>query len=153
MLLLATFWHLAERSRAVLLAAAGLVAVAMALLTVQQEADGKDDLTVFTVAHQIPPHNLPVDRSLVSAHVQVALGLEEAGRCEQAMPIFDDAIRQYPQDRYAWAGQGKCCFKLDKLPQAEKSLRRAVELSHEARVIEEWQLIREKMGLPSTSPR
>lgn len=105
MLLLATFWHLAERGRAVLLAAAGLVAVAMALLTVQQEADGKDDLTVFTVAHQIPPHNLPVDRSLLSAHVQVALGLEEAGRCEQAMPIFDDAIRQYPQDRYAWAGQ------------------------------------------------
>jgi protein O-mannosyl-transferase len=153
MLLLASFWHLARNGRTVLLAVAGLVAVLFALLTTQQERMWKDDLTVFTVGHEIAPHNIPVDQSLVRAHVQIALDLDEAGHCEKALPIFDDAIRQYPQDWYAWAGEGECYFKMNDLPKAEQSLRRAAELSHEPRVNEEWQLVREKMGLPSAPPQ
>ncbi|MGB7284317.1 MAG: tetratricopeptide repeat protein [Candidatus Acidiferrum sp.] len=153
MLLLAVCWHVAEKSRAALLATAGLVAIVFGVLTIHQENLWKDDLTVFTVAHQLAPSNAPVAQSLVRAHVQVALSFDEAGQCDKAMPIFDDAIRQYPQDWYAWAGQGECYFKMDDLPKAEQSLRRAAELTHEPRVNEEWQLVREKMGLPIASPQ
>ncbi|MGB2624212.1 MAG: hypothetical protein WA857_01770 [Candidatus Acidiferrum sp.] len=149
MLLLATGWHLAKKGRTAWLAIAGVVAVVFCVLTLQQESAWKDDLTVFTVGHEIAPHNAPVAQSLVRAHVQVALSLDEAGRCEEAMPIFDDAIHQYPKDWYAWAGRGECFFKLDDLQNSEQSLRRAYELSHLPRVKEEWQLVREKMGLPA----
>ena len=81
--------------------------------------------------------------------MQVALGLDEAGRCDQAVPIFEQAIQQYPQDWYAWAGLGECLFKLNDLSRAEQSLRRASELSHEPRVTEEWENVRGRMGLRS----
>ena len=152
MILLATAWYLSGKGRFILLAAAGLVAVAFSVLTLEQERAWKDDLTLFTVAHQNAPQNEPVARNLARAHVQVALGLDDQGRCDQAVPIFEEAIRQYPQDWYAWAGLGECAFKLDDLPKAEKSLRRAFELSHEPRVREEWQAVRARMGLAATSP-
>ena len=149
MLLLATGWHLAKEGRTVLLAGAGLVAVAFSVLTMKQESAWKDDLTIFTVAQQYAPHNDPVARNLARAHVQVALSLDEAGRCDEAAPIFEQAIQQYPQDWFAWAGLGECLFKLNDLPRAERSLRRASELSHEPRVTEEWQQVRARMGLTS----
>ncbi|MGD1079873.1 MAG: tetratricopeptide repeat protein [Candidatus Sulfotelmatobacter sp.] len=152
MLLLTTGWHLAKRGRIALLLAAGLVAVAFSVLTVKQESMWKDDLTVFTVAHQSAPHNGPVAQNLANAHVQVALGLDEDGRCDEAMPMFDQAIQLYPQDWFAWAGRGECLFKLNDLPGAEQSLRRASELSREPRVTEEWQQVRARMGLPSAPP-
>jgi len=73
---------------------------------VKQEGQWKDDLTVFTVAHEYAPNSGPVGQSLVRTHVQAALDLDEAGHCDQAVPIFEDAIRQYPQDWYAWEGWG-----------------------------------------------
>jgi hypothetical protein len=153
MLLLATGWHLASRRRRrVLLAAAGFVAVAFGILTVRQEGAWKNDLTVFTVAHQNAPNNAPVAESLAAAHVQIALGLDEDDRCEEAIPIFQQVIEQYPQNWFAWAGQGECFVKLKNLPKAEESLRRASEISHEARVKEEWQQVRSMMGEFNSSP-
>ena len=149
MLLIAAGWRLAQKGRIVLLLAAGFVTMAFAVLTVKQESAWNDDLTLFTVAHQIAPHNEPVAQNLANAHVQVAIGLEEADQCDEAMPIFDQVIQQYQQDWFAWAGRGECLFKLNDLPGAEQSLRRASELSHEPRVTEEWQQVRERMGLPS----
>jgi tetratricopeptide (TPR) repeat protein len=149
MLLLATGSHLAEKRRMVILSAAGVVAVAFGVLTVKQESMWKDDLAVFTVAHQYAPHNGPVAQNLANAHVQAALALDEAGRCDEAMPIFEQVIQQYPQDWFAWAGRGECLFKLHDLASAEQSLRRASELSREPRVIEQWQELRASMGLPS----
>lgn len=149
MLLLATGWHLAKKGRIALASAVGLVAVAFSVLTVEQESMWKDDLTVFTIAHRNAPHNGPVALDLANAHVQVALALDEAGRCDEAMPIFELVIHQYPQDWFAWAGRGECLFKLNDLPRAEQSLRRASELSHEPRVKEQWQELRARMGLPS----
>jgi tetratricopeptide (TPR) repeat protein len=149
MLLLATAWHLANKARIVLLFAAGLVAVGFSVLTVRQESAWKDDLTVFTVAHQDAPHNAPVAQHLADAEVQVALALDEEDRCDEAIPIFEQVLQQYPQDWFAWAGRGECLFKLNDLTGAEQSLHRASELSHEPRVTEQWQQLRAKMGLPS----
>ena len=53
MLFVATAWHVAKKWRIAWLVAAGTVAVAFGVLTSQQESIWKDDLTVFTVAHQI----------------------------------------------------------------------------------------------------
>ncbi|HZR57414.1 MAG TPA: tetratricopeptide repeat protein [Terriglobales bacterium] len=151
MLLAAIGWHLVKKGRLFLLSAAALVAVVCGILTVSQESMWKDDLTIFTVAHQMAPHNDPVAKNLTRAHVQVALSLDDAGRCDEALPIFEQAIQQYPQDWYAWAGRGECFFKLDDMPRAEQSLHRAFELSREPRVNEEWQQVRARMGLSSSS--
>jgi hypothetical protein len=149
MLLLATGWHLINELRVPLLAVAGLLAVAFTVFTVRQESAWKDDLTVFTVAHQIAPHNSPVALNLARAHVQVALQLGEAGRCDEAVVTFNEVIKEFPQDWYAWAGLGECQLQLNDLPKAEQSLHRAAELSHEPRVTQEWQELRAQMGLPS----
>jgi hypothetical protein len=147
MLLLATGWHLARRGRIAFLSAAALVAVVFGVLTVKQEGAWSDDMTFFTVAHENAPHNVPVARNLTRAKVQIALALDEEDRCDQAMPIFEQAIQQFPQDWYAWAGIGECLVKLNNLTRAEQSFRRASELSHEPRVIEQWQQVRAMMGL------
>ena len=149
MLLAATGWHLVDKLRIALLVAAGLLAVAFTVLTVMQESAWKDDMTVFTVAHQIAPHNAPVALNLARAHVQAALQLGEAGRCDEAVPTFNEVIGEYPQDWYAWAGLGECQLQLNDLPKAEQSLHRAAELSHEPRVAQEWQQVRAQLGLTS----
>ena len=152
MLLLAAAWHLMQKARIVLLSAAVLVAVAFSVLTVKQESAWKDDLTVFTVAHQDAPRNAPVAQNLANTRVQAALALADEDRCDEAMPIFEQVIQQYPKDWFAWASRGECLFKLNDLPGAEQSLRRASELSHEPRVTEQWQQLRAKMGLAPAPP-
>ena len=151
MLLLAAAWRFMNKGRMALLVAAGMLAIVLSIFTVKQEGMWKDDLSVFTVAHQIAPTNAPIALNLTRAHVQTALNLDEEGRCDEAIPIFNQAISNYPQDWFAWAGLGECLFKLNDLSGSEKSLRRAFELSHEPRVREEWQMVREKMGLSPTS--
>ena len=152
MLLLATMWHLAERLRFPLLLAAGLLAIVFAVFTVKQESIWKDDLTVFTVAHEIAPHNAPVALNLARAHVQAAIALGDAGRCDEAVPTFNEVIRDYPKDWFAWAGLGQCLLELNELPKAEQSLHRAVELSHDPRITQEWQELRAQMGLSPSAP-
>ena len=112
----------------------------------------KDDLTVFTVAHQLAPSNIPVGRNLANAQVQGALHLADDGRCSEAMPIFEEVAQQYPQEWYAWAAIGECAVQLNDLPRAEEALHRAAELSHQPRVIQQWQELREHMGLPNFVP-
>jgi len=152
LLLLATGWHLAGKKQTMLLLAAGFLAIVSAVLTVKQEAAWKDDLTVFTVAHEVAPHNAPVSLSLARAHVQVALDLDQAGRCNEAVPLLQQVTREYPQDWFAWAGLGDCFLQLNDLPGAEESLHRAAELSHEPRVTERWQEVRAKIGKLSSAP-
>jgi len=152
MLLLATGWHLSGTKRIPLLCAGGLLAVLFAVLAVSQERQWKDDLTIYTIAHALAPHNAPVAQNLANAHVQVALRLADDGRCSEAMPVFEQVSQEYPQDWYAWAGLGECFVKLDNLPKAEESLHRAADLSHQAEVIQMWQELRAHMGLPSSAP-
>ena len=152
MLLLATMWHFAGRLRFLLLLAAGLLAIVFAVFTVKQESIWKDDLTVFTVAHEIAPHNAPVALNLARAHVQAAIALGDAGHCDEAVPTFNQVIKDYPKDWFAWAGLGQCLFELNDLPKAEQSLHRAVELSHDPRITQEWQELRAQMGLSPSAP-
>jgi thioredoxin-like negative regulator of GroEL len=152
MLLVATGWHLTGKRRVPLLCAVSLLALVFTVLTVSQERQWRDDLTVFTVAQQLAPRNAPVAQNLANAHVQVALQLADDGRCSEAMPVFEQVSQEYPQDWYAWAGLADCFVQLNNLPKAEESLRRAAELSHDSRVMQQWQELRENMGLPSSVP-
>jgi protein O-mannosyl-transferase len=149
MLLAATGWHLAGKLRFALLGVAGLVAVCFAGLTVSEEKQWKDDLTVFTMAHELAPHNAPVAKNLADAQVQAALQLDD---CSQSMPVFEQVGREYPQDWFAWAALGSCLVQSNDLKRAEEALHRAADLSQNPKVIQEWQQLRASMGLASTNP-
>ncbi len=146
MLLAATGWDLAARWRRPLLLAAGAIVVVFAALTVSQEAAWSSDMSVFAEGQRNAPRNVFVARNLVRAHVQQALEWDTAGRCQEALPVFEHAVRQYPDDWYGWAGLGDCLDKLDELPRAEEALHRAADLAGQALVTERWQAVREKLG-------
>jgi protein O-mannosyl-transferase len=145
MLLFATAWHLAGKARIPLLIAAGALAVAFAMLTLSQDSQWKDDATVFTVAHQLAPHNEPVARNLANTRVQAALQLDQEGRCDEAIPVFKQVTQEYPNDWFAWAGLGDCQVQLNDLAGAEQSLHRAADISQNPRVREQWQAVRERL--------
>jgi len=151
-LLLATGWHLAGKLRIALASAAIAVAIGFAILTLPQEPQWRDDLTLFTTAHQLAPANGPVARNLADARVrQALLVLEPEGRCNEALPIFEEVTRYYPDEWFAWAALGTCLVQLDRLPAAEQAMHRAADLSHDARVIEQWHELRAHMGLPDVA--
>jgi 4-amino-4-deoxy-L-arabinose transferase-like glycosyltransferase len=153
MLLLATAWHLAGKWRMPLLLVAFSLMIAFIVLTLRQEMAWKDDATVFTVAHQIAPLNEPVALNLTRTRVQAAFDLDQAGRCEEALPVFQQATQQYPQDWFAWAGLGDCYVQLNELSKADQSLRRAAELSRNPRVKEQWQAVHDKLQQNAGSAR
>jgi protein O-mannosyl-transferase len=152
MLLLATLFRMAGKRRVFILCAGGALALAFAALTFVQEKQWKDDATIFTVAHELAPHNGPVARNLADTHVQAALKLDQEGRCSEAVPVFQKVTQDYPQDWYAWAGLGDCYVQLNDLTKAEESLHRAADISRDSRVIEQWQGLRAHMGLSSSVP-
>lgn len=153
MLLVATGWRLARKGRTLFLLGAGALAVTFAVLTVSQEPAWKSDMAVFTEGQRNAPRNVFVARNLVRAHVQEALEFDVAGRCQEAMPVFENAIRQYPEDWYGWAGLGDCLDQLNDLPRAEQALHRAADLARQPRVTERWQEVRERLGSHTARPR
>lgn len=152
MMVLAAGWHLAGRWRRPMLYAAGCVAIAFAALSVAQERQWKDDLTLFTAGHELAPNNPWVAANLEDARVQQALGMVAQGRCSEVLPVFEKATRDYPTHWYAWAGLGYCYFTLNDLPKAEEAMHQAARLSKDPRTIEQWQELRAHMGLPTPSP-
>ncbi len=151
MLLGAVGWNLLRSHRIARTCATIGLTAAFAVLTFAQEAQWKDDATVFATAHQLAPHNAPVAQHFADTLVQGALQLENEGRCSEAIPTFDRVIRDHPDDWSAWAGRGVCYVQLDDLPKAEASLHRAADISHNPQVIEHWQQLRTHMGLTNTS--
>lgn len=148
-ILIAAGWLVSGRLRVPLLCAAGVVAAVFGTLTLFQERQWKDDLIVFTVAHQLAPHNAPVARNFANARVQAAiLSLEEEG-CAKTMPVFEQVAREYPDDWYAWGALADCFVQMNDLPQAEAAMHRAADLSHDSRTIQQWQELRQHMGLPA----
>jgi protein O-mannosyl-transferase len=150
MLLVATGWHLAKNFRVVLICSVGLLTALFTRLTFAQEVQWNDDATVFRTAHQLAPHNAPVARNLADSFVRAALQLQDEGRCNEAIPVFDRVIQDYPDDWYAWAGRGVCYVQLKDLVKAEESLHRAGDISHNSQVIQQWQELRAQMGLPNS---
>jgi tetratricopeptide (TPR) repeat protein len=148
MLIVAAVWRLMDNLRYVFLCAAVAIAVVFALLTISQEKQWKDDATIFMIAHGLAPHNGPVAQKFADTRVQAALRMSDDGRCSEAIPVFDTVLRDYPQDWYAWAGRGYCFVQLNEPAKAEESLHRAADISHDSRVIQQWQELRVHMGLP-----
>jgi tetratricopeptide (TPR) repeat protein len=149
MILLTTAWRVSNRPRLVLLVPACVLVVIFATLTLAQEKQWKDDQTIFETAHRLAPQNIPVARHLADTHVRAALQLSEEGHCPDALPIFDQVIHDFPDDWFAWAGQGDCYFQQNDLTKAEESLHRASDLAHNPQVTEHWQELRAHMGLPN----
>jgi Flp pilus assembly protein TadD len=84
--------------------------------------------------------------------MHTAVELDADGRYSEALPVLEQVTVEYPQDWYAWAALADCFYHLNNLTEAEKSLRRAAELSHKSEVIQQWQGLRAEMGLPSSVP-
>lgn len=108
MLLLASGWYVLHHRKVTLVAAAGALTIVFTALTFAQQQQWKDDSTVFTIAHQIAPHNDRVARNLADTRVQAAIQLSEEERCGEALPLFNQVIQEYSQDWYAWAALGDC---------------------------------------------
>ena len=145
-LLLAVICHFAGKLRIAVAIAIALLAAGSVSLTSAQEQQWKDDLSVFSIAHQIAPNNAPVARNLADARVNAALLLEEQGRCGEAIPVFEGVNREYPDDWYALAGLGYCFVETNDLVKAEQFLHRAADLSHDSGIIQQWRELRVHMG-------
>jgi tetratricopeptide (TPR) repeat protein len=152
-LILASLCRFAGRVRIAALAAVGAIAVAYTPFTLAQQKQWKDDLTVFTAAHELAPHNAPVARNLADARVRDALLLEEDGHCPEAIPVFEEISREYPDDWYPLAGLGYCYAQSNDFVRAEDFLHRAADRSHDSGIIRQWQELRAQMGLPPLQPR
>jgi len=150
-LLVAVVLRLSAKFRPVLLGIVGAIALTLLPLTWAQEKQWQDDSAVFTTGHQLAPHNLPVDRNLTDTQVQAALLIADEGQCMEAMPVFNDALAKYSDNWYAWAGRGICLVRSNDLVPAEDAFHRAADLSQNPAVRQQWQALREQMGLP-TSP-
>jgi len=148
-LLLALICHFAGKLRLIVAVAIVALAIGFVPLTLAQEQQWKDDLSVFTVAHQIAPNNAPVARNLADARVRDALLLEEEGGCGEAIPVFEQAKREYPDDWYALAGLGYCYVQSNDLVKAEQFLHQAADVSHDSGIIQQWQELRAHMRLPN----
>ena len=91
-------------------------------------------------------------KNLADARVRDALQLEEDGRCAEAMPIFQQVSREYPDDWYPLAGMGYCYAQNDDFVRAEEFLGRAANLSHDSQITQQWQELRAHIGLPPAEP-
>ena len=152
MLIIASAVRFAGRMKGVAVGLAALVAVGYVPLTLAQQRQWKDDLTVFATAHELAPQNAPVARNLADARVREALSLEEDGRCAEAIPVFQQVSREYPDDWYPLAGLGYCYAESNDYVKAEEFLHRAADLSQDSGIVRQWQELRSQMGLPPVSP-
>lgn len=151
-LIAASVCNYAGRMRIPALALIAAIAFTCVPLTLVQQRQWKDDLTVFTVAHELAPYNAPVAKNLADARVRNALLLEEDGHCPEATPVFQQVSREYPDDWYALAGLGYCAAESNDFAKAEDYLHRAADLSHDSGIIQQWQEMRTHMGLPPLQP-
>lgn len=152
MLIVASAVRGARRMKVTAIAVAATVALAYVPLTLVQQKQWKDDLTVFTTGHELAPHNAPVARNLADARVRDALSLEEDGRCAEATPVFEQVSREYPEDWYPLAGLGYCYAQSNDYVKAEDFLHRAADLSHDSGILQQWQELRSQMGLTPLQP-
>ena len=87
------------------------------------------------------------DAWLIEWSPSSGLELHDQGRCPEALPIFEQVTREFPEDWYAWAGLGDCYVEQNDLIKGEDSLHRAVDISHDPALTAHWQELRLHMGL------
>lgn len=69
--------------------------------------------------------------------VREAVALHEAGQCEQALQLYDDAVSRWPSLALLWNNRGTTLLELARYAEAAESYRRALQLApelHDARV-------------------
>lgn len=69
--------------------------------------------------------------------VREAVALHEAGQCEQALQLYDDAVSRWPSLALLWNNRGTTLLELARHAEAAESYRRALQLApelHDARV-------------------
>ena len=151
-ILVAIGLRLASNLRVALLCVVCVLAVAFVPFTWLQEKQWSDDSAVFTKAHELAPNNRPVARNLADTRVRAALLIADEGQCSEAMPVFDEVNREFPDDWYTWAGRGICFVRMNDMVKAEDSFHHAADLSHDPTVIQQWQALRAQMGLSTSVP-
>ena len=57
--------------------------------------------------------------------------LVERGKCEEALPIIEEAIKAIPESGFPWTVRGRALGKLGRRMEAEESMRRALVLLHQ----------------------
>jgi len=80
-----------------------------------------DDIALFQHALLVAPDNVRAQR-------QLALALPAAGRCGDAIPLFD-RLREGPEDPRILLGLGACYFLQGRFDEAEPLIQRTITLS------------------------
>ena len=138
-ILLAAGWQVVDETRrrkagAAFLSAAGIVALVFLGLTLQQESAWADDLSLWSAAHQVAPHNWLVAWNLASE-------LRHAGRNKEAVAVYQGETEQHPDNGDAWIALSGCYIELGDLANAERSLERAAQLKSDMRIkMQLWNL-------------
>ena len=108
------------RLRAGRLAAVILAGVA-ALGVYRESKPWSDDVALFQNALRVAPDNVRAQR-------QLALALPGAGRCADAIPLFDQ-LRQRQEDPRILFGLGACYYGQGRFDEAEPLLERTIAIS------------------------
>ena len=104
--------------------AAGLVGVVLALLgttTWRQAEIYRNDVTYFS-------HIVSLNPEARSAHFNLSIALDEAGRPEEALAAARIAVEKRPDHADAYAILGAALIHTERLVEAEEILRRALEI-------------------------
>lgn len=101
--------------------AAVILAGIAALGAYRESEPWSDDIALFQRALRVAPDN-------VRAHRQLALALPAAGRCADAIPMFDQ-LRQLQEDPRILLGLGACYYGQGRFDEAEPLLQRTIALS------------------------
>lgn len=73
----------------------------------------------------LPPDELPVTVR-EGAWIEAVLGLEKAGRNEEAIIAYETSLKRWPENFSAWIGLGNCRYKADDLEAAAKAFGQAL---------------------------
>jgi tetratricopeptide (TPR) repeat protein len=76
----------------------------------------------------LPPGKLPETAREVS-YVNAVIGLEQAGRWQDAADAYTAALNRWPGSLGALVGLGNCRYEMGNLEQAERAFRRALNIA------------------------
>ena len=102
--------------------AVAVITVPLLIGTVMLETCWANDLLLWSHCFEVAPHNVRVLNNFASS-------LGERGEYPSAVPLFQEILRQNPDDPMAQGNLGYTFYRIGELRQAEKYLSRAVQLN------------------------